>query len=346
MARRTTSTNPNKRRPSSVEVARLAGVSQATVSRVFTPGASVSPEMRAKVLAAARRLGYRPNVIARSLTQQSSHIIGLVMVRFWNPFYSFHLLQEFTHRLQSQGYWVLLLNVADDTELERTIPAALQYQVDGLIITSATLSSSLADECARFGTPVVLFNRYVLSGNLNAVCCDNVAGGRMVADALLDAGHTRLAYVAGEPGSSTNRDREQGFTARLAERGVTLYAREDGDYSYESGYQAAVRLLRHEPRPDALFCANDLMAMATLDVARCEFNLRVPQDLSVIGFDDIQMASWPKYDLTTVHQPVSRMVDATIEVLLQAIQQPNSERIMRFIAPSLVLRSSARMIAR
>ncbi len=346
MARRNTSTDSGKRRPSSVEVARLAGVSQATVSRVFTPGASVSPEMRARVLAVARRLGYRPNVIARSLTQQSSHIIGLVMVRFWNPFYSFHLLQEFTSRLQSQGYWVLLLNVADDTELEKAVPTALQYQVDGLIITSATLSSSLADECARVGTPVVLFNRYVLSSNINAVCCDNLAGGRMVADALLDAGHSRIAYIAGEPGSSTNRDREQGFTERLAQRGVTLYAREEGDYSYEAGYQAALRLLQREPRPDAIFCANDLMAMATLDVARIEYHLRVPEEVSVIGFDDIKMASWPKYDLTTVHQPVSRMVEATIEVLLRAIDQPDSERTMRFIAPTLIVRSSARLAAR
>lgn len=342
MAARKTTGNTRKTPASSIEVARLAGVSQAAVSRVFTPGASVSEEMRQKVMAAAKQLDYRPNVIARSLSQHSSHIIGLVMIRFWNPFYA-RLLQEFTNKLQTLGYWVLLLNVADDTPLEKAIPAALQYQVDGLIVTSATLSSGLAEECARAGTPVVLFNRYSLESSVNAVCCDNVAGGRMVADALLSAGHTRLAYIAGEAGSSTNRDREQGFTQRLAERGGTLCARESGDYSYESGYQAALRLLGRELRPDALFCANDLMAMAALDAARSEFGLRVPETLSIIGFDDIAMAAWPKYDLSTIHQPVDRMVDATIEVLLQAIHQPQPERVVRFIAPTLTVRSSARV---
>lgn len=342
MTVRNSSAKSRKTSVSSVEVARLAGVSQAAVSRVFTPGASVSDEMRAKVMAAAKQLGYRPNAIARSLSLQSSHIIGLVMIRFWNPFYA-RLLQEFTNRLQTLGYWVLVLNVAADTPLENAIPTALQYQVDGIIVTSATLSSGLAEECARVGTPVVLFNRYSLESSVNAVCCDNVAGGRLVADALLNAGHTRLAYIAGEAGSSTNRDREQGFTERLAARGVSLYARESGDYSYESGYQAALRLFARPERPDAVFCANDLMAMAALDAAQCELSLRVPEDVSIIGFDDIAAASWPKYDLTTIHQPVDRMVDATIEVLLQAIQQPQPERVVRFMPPSLIVRSSARV---
>ena len=138
-------------------------------------------------------------------------------------------------------------------------------------------------------------------------------------------------------------DREQGFTDRLAERGVSLCSRESGDYSYESGYQAAKRLLAHKPLPNAIFCANDLMAMAALDVVRTDLGLRVPEDVSIVGFDDISMASWPKYDLTTIQQPVDRMVDATIEVLLDAIHQPQPERLVRFMAPSLVVRSSARV---
>lgn len=334
-------TNMRKTPVSSTDVARLAGVSQAAVSRVFTPGASVSNEMRAKVMAAAKQLGYRPNAIARSLIQRSTRIIGLVMVRFMNPFYA-RLLQEFTGRLQALGYWTLLLNVAHGDELEKTLPAALQYQVDGLIVTSATLSSRLADECAQYGTPVVLFNRYSLDSNVNAVCCDNVRGGRLVADALANAGHQRIAYIAGEPGSSTNQDRERGFTSWLQERGHEVAFVEQGDYSYESGYAAAKRLLDRPDRPDALFCANDMMAMAALDVARCELNLRVPDDIAIVGFDDIQQASWPKYDLTTVRQPVERMVDATVELLLSAIEAPDGERVLRMIPPTLVVRSSTR----
>ena len=341
MAARKTTDSSRKTPVSSIEVARHAGVSQAAVSRVFTPGASVSDEMREKVMASAKRLGYRPNAIARSLTQRSTRMIGLVLVRFMNPFYA-RLLQEFTARLQALGYWTLLLNISHSDELEQALPAALQYQVDGLIITSATLSSRLADECAQFGAPVVLFNRYSLDSDVHAVCCDSVRGGRLVADALVDAGHLRFAYIAGEAGSSTNQDRERGFTSRLRERGHELALSEQVDYSYESGYAAAQRLLMREDRPDAIFCANDLMAMAAVDLARCELGIRVPEDLSIVGFDDIQQASWPKYDLTTVRQPVERMVDATIELLLSAIENPDGERILRMIPPTLAVRTSAR----
>ena len=244
MAARKNTDSSRKTPVSSVEVAHLAGVSQAAVSRVFTPGASVSEEMREKVMTAAKQLGYRPNAIARSLNQHSTRMIGLVMVRFMNPFYA-RLLQEFTAKLQALGYWTLLLNIAHGDELERALPLALQYQVDGLIITSATLSSHLAEECAQYGTPVVLFNRYALDSSVNAVCCDSARGGRLVADALADAGHQRIAYIAGEAGSSTNQDRERGFTSRLRERGREVAFVEQGDYSYESGYAAAKRLLAH-----------------------------------------------------------------------------------------------------
>jgi DNA-binding LacI/PurR family transcriptional regulator len=312
------------------------------VSRTFTPGASVSADTRAKVLAAAQQLGYRPNVIARSLIKHSTNIIGIVLVRFSNPFY-WQIFREFTRKLQELGYWTLLLNVASDQDIEDTLPMALQYQVDGIVITSATLSSKMADECIRSGTPVVLLNRYVLGTNANAVCCDNVGGGRLVADALLAAGHRRIAYIAGEEGSSTNRDREQGFTERLQERDQSLWLREcAGEYTYQAGYAAARRLLHRDDPPDAIFCASDLIAMGALDLARGELGIEVPAELSIIGFDDIPMASWPSYSLTTVRQPIGRMVDTAIEVLMSAIETPGLETVMKWIPIELVERSSAR----
>jgi DNA-binding LacI/PurR family transcriptional regulator len=333
---------PTNKRVSSVQVARLAGVSQAAVSRVYTSGASVSSGMRSKVLAAAKKLGYRPNVLARSLTRRSTNIIGIVMFRFTNPFYA-RLLKEFSRKLQDRNYWTLLLNSESDDGVETALPAALQYQVDGIIITSATLSSTLAEECARTGTPVVLFNRYSIESNVNAVCCDSVGAGRMVADALVDAGHTRLAFIAGEENTSTSRDRERGFAERLRERGHELALRDVGNFTYEDGYAAAQRLLCRPDRPDAIFCASDLMAMAVYDVATCELGIRVPDDLSIIGFDDISMASWHKYQLTTVRQPLERMVDATVQVLMDAIERPQSERVLRLIPASLIPRCTARI---
>ncbi len=330
-------------RVSSVEVARLAGVSQSAVSRTFTQGAYVSDDTRDKVLTAARQLGYRPNVIARSLIQHSTNIIGIVMVRFTNPFYA-SVLKVFTEKLHGLGFATMLFNVGGDNDIETALPLALQYQVDGLIITSATLTSLLAEECAARGTPVVLFNRYATGSTAHAVCCDNLGGGRVVADALLGAGHKRLAYIAGEEGSSTNRDRERGFAQRLAERSAGLYLRESGDFGYGSGFAAAARLLNRPDRPDAIFCGNDLMALGVLDYARCVLSLRVPEELSVIGFDDIEQASWPKYDLTTVRQPIEAMVNGSVELLLDAIHFPDRERESRLVPVEFIARTSARLV--
>ena len=325
---------------SSIEVARLAGVSQATVSRVFTPGASASEEMRTKVMAAAKKLCYRPNAIARSLTKRSTHMVGLVMADFMNPFCN-RLLQGLSAKLQARGYWTLLLNVAPRDGLDQILHAALQYQVDGLIVTSAMLSSRMADECARLGTPVVLLNGYPPESSMKAVCCDDMRAGWLVADILIDAGHQRFACIAGGSGSAASQDRERGFVARLRERGYEFTAREKGDDSYESGYLAAKRLFDRGQRSDAIFCANDLMATAALDVVRWELGLRVPEDLSSIGFDHILQAGLPGYDLTTVRQPVERMADAIIELLLSAIKNPDGEHIVRMFTPALALRGLA-----
>lgn len=332
------------KRVSSIDVAKLAGVSQAAVSRAFTPGASVSEETRNKVLAAAENLGYHPNVIARSLIQQSTKIIGIVMIRFQNPFYSM-VLGKFTEKLGELGYRTLLLNIADSKGVDEALPMALQYQVDGIIITSATLSSTMAEGCIRSGTPVVLFNRYNSKGNVSAVFCDGVGGGRMVADTLLDAGHQRMAFIAGEEKSSTSRDREMGFVGRLKERGQLLYERAKGkDYTYESGFSAAKYLLEIKNPPDAVFCANDLIAMGALDFARGQMGIKVPEELSIIGFDDIPMAAWPAYSLTTVQQPIDWMVDATIERLMRAIQSPVAEIVIKKVPGILVERNSARTV--
>jgi DNA-binding LacI/PurR family transcriptional regulator len=297
--------------------------------------------MKNKVLAAAEQLGYRPNFIAKSLIQQSTKLIAIVMVRFENPFYSI-ALGRFTRKLEKLGYSTLIWNITHAREIEQTLPMALQYQVEGIIITSATLSSKMVDSCVQSGTPVVLFNRYTSSGSIDAVFCDSIGGGKIVADALTGAGHKRIAIVLGEEGSSTSRDRETGFVDRLDEMGGHLWARERGDFTYESGYKAAKELLRKAKRPDALFCVNDLMAMGALDYARLKMGIRVPQELSVIGFDDIPMASWPGYSLTTVRQPLDKLVDATIDRLMAAIAAPGADIVTKKIQGSLVQRDSSR----
>lgn len=327
---------------SQIDVAQLAGVSQAAVSRVFTPGASVSEDIRTKVMVAVEQLGYRPNVIARSLVQNSTNIIGLVVKRFTNPFYA-QMIQDFTRALQEKGYWTLVLNISENQELEDALPMVLQYQVDGLIITSSTLSSKLALECARSGTPVVMFNRYPIDGHTHVVCCDNSEGGKIVADAFLDAGLERIAFISGEEYASTTRDREAGFVNQLNKRGKALAFRESaGEYSYELGFSATQRLFANGQKPDAIFCANDLLAMAAMDFIRYNLNLRVPEDISIIGFDDIESAGWPNYQLTTIRQPFGELVNNTIQVLMDSIQTPGLEFEKKVIMPTLTWRTSCR----
>lgn len=333
--------NKTNKRVSSRDVAKLAGVSQATVSRVFTPGKQVSEDKRTRVLDAADSLNYKPSVIARSLIQNSTKIIGIVLQKFENLFYV-RALDLFTQKLQSLGYSVMLFDINGNHAVEDTLPIALQYQVDGVIITSATLSSPLVEECIRFETPLVLFNRVNEGGNVHSVCTDNRNAGRDIADYLLSKGHRRISYVAGESRSSTNRNREEGFTKRLHEAGVQLFSRAEGDFEYPSGLIAARELLTKGELPTAVFCSSDYMAMALIDVATNELGIRVPDDISVIGFDDIPMAAWPNYNLTTYLQYIDKLVDNSINVLLDALEDPDMPIAHQFLQGRLVERGTVK----
>lgn len=327
------------KRVTSIDVAELAGVSQSTVSRVFSPNAKVSEAKRQRVLKAAEQLGYLPNAIARSLTTQRTNIIGLVMANLTSPFYPY-VLEKFLQRFQTLDKQVLLFTSAPNQDVDDILPHILQHRVDALIVTSATLSSAMADECLHYGVPVILFNRYVYNSNANAVCSDNVEGGRQVANILLDTGHQRIAYIAGKSNASTNTDREKGFTDRLRERGISEWLREEGDFFYQSGFEAAKRLLMRDDRPDAIFCASDNMALGAMDAARFEFGLSIPDDLSIIGFDDIPMSSWPSYQLTTIAQQVDEMIEMTLSMLMDKIENPDSPPVINLVHGKLQIRSS------
>lgn len=307
------------------EVAQLAQVSTSAVSRTFTPGASVAPATRERVLQAARKLGYRPNAIARTLTTKRSRIIGVVVSYLQNQFYPV-VIEKLSQALQKHGYHVLLF-VSDGHEtgadVDDQLMDVMQYQVDGLILASVTLSSELAQGCQAAGVPVVLFNRTVPLAGVHAIVSDNSAGGRMAAQALIEAGRRKIAYIAGLEDASTQIEREQGFMDRLTEAGLSLCGRACGSYSYDGARKATHILFDDQnDRPDAVFVANDHMALAVIDALRSELGLRVPQDVAVIGFDNVPQSAWPAYALTTIEQDAKGMVDATVDVLMQAINRP------------------------
>jgi len=324
----------------SLDVARLAQVSQSAVSRAFTPGASVSDDMRAKVMEAARKLGYRPNAIARSLSTRRSRMVAVVMSYLANQFYPV-VLERISQRMQREGYHVLLF-IADTREVDAVLAEILQYQIDGVVLASTVVSSGLALRCSQAGIPVVLFNRTVRDMQAtSSVTCDNYEGGRLVARHLLETGHERIAFIAGMEDTSTNLDRESGFRDALAEHGRRCFARAVGNYDFEQA-KAAARQLFAGPapeRPDAVFVANDHMAIAVMDTLRMELGLRVPLDVSVVGFDDVPQAAWDSYQLTTVLQDADAMIEATAALLLEQIEGAVSRKSV-VLPARLVVRGS------
>jgi DNA-binding LacI/PurR family transcriptional regulator len=323
------------------DVARRAKVSQSAVSRAFTPGASVSAKTRESVLKAAAEMGYRPNALARAMNSGKSRLIAMLVAYLDNQFYPI-VLERLSRILQAKGYQVLLF-MTDPGNQDEVVQRILQYQVEGIVMASATLSSELARECAATGIPVVMFNRYVASSPASSVTCDNIEGGRNVADFLVRGRHQRIAFIAGAEDSSTNRDREAGFYKGLAEHGVTAFARAIGGYTFDGAKLAARQLLKLKQKPDAIFVANDHMAFAVMDVIRNEFGLRTPKDISIVGYDNVPEASWAAYDLTTVSQSAEKMVQTTAQILLEQIERSQVRRRAAVLPAEMVIRGSARV---
>ena len=326
----------------SLDVARRAGVSQSAVSRVFTPGASVSQAMTERVRAAATELGYRPNVLARTMITGKSRLIGLVVAYLDNQFYP-EILEKLSTSLQQRGYHVLVF-MAQQTagNIDPVLQEILDYQVDGIVLASVAMSSILAERCDDAGIPVVLFNRAEQQDRFSTVTSDNFAGGKALAEFLIAGGHQRIGYIAGWEGASTQRDREAGFCDGLAAHGLSLFARGVGDFRIEVAAEAARKMFSADEIPDAVFVANDHMAFAVIEVLRGELGLRVPEDVSVVGYDDVQLSSWPSFDLTTVRQRSDEMVAETIAALMAQIEGGATKPHRVKIDGPLVVRGSAR----
>ncbi|PSL31677.1 DNA-binding LacI/PurR family transcriptional regulator [Planomicrobium soli] len=298
------------------DVAKLAGVSQSSVSRVYFEGARVSAKTREKVLAAAKELDYRPNEFARSLITNRTKIIGLVMKGIQNPFYP-QVLKQFTMAFKQHGFSVLFVHTNNDELQSDDIETLLNYNVAGVVITDATMSLKVAETFKQNKIPLVFFNRKLENSDFYSVCCNNRTASQQIAKYLLSKGATELAYIAGNSNTSTSLEREKGFYEILEQNQVT-FSKYSSDYTYEGGYQIANEMVDEKQLPSAIFVANDIMALGVIDAMR-EHALKIPEDLKIIGFDNIEMASWPAYQLTTWEQPIEKMVEATVEYLLNEI---------------------------
>jgi DNA-binding LacI/PurR family transcriptional regulator len=326
------------------DVARRAGVSRSAVSRTFTPGASVSSEVRDRILRAADHLGYRVNRVAQSLINARSNVIGLVGTDLHQPFHA-ELLATLSAALLANGFQCMLLNAANAArDMGALIARVLEYRVGAIVVMSGTPPSRIVEECLKNGVPVILVNKPLPGLAVDTVVADHAAGGRLAAEHLLAAGCRRLAVVSSAARTASLMGRLNAFRTRVADAGLRARVWQDGPTDYCAGWEAARALLAEEPF-DGVFCVTDLLALGFLDAVRSEFGRRVPEDLSVIGFDDIPQAGWRAYELTTFCQPVGDLADAVMAGIRRRTEAPATPRTVRTIPVRLVARATVRGLA-
>ena len=277
----------------------------------------------------------------RKELQQRSGMVGVIVTRLEDPFFA-HTIAHFSRNLQARGWHMLLFTVDSQAEVDDALNALMQYKIDGVLILSAILSNHMAKVCQAQGTPVMLYNRSAKGLGVSSVEIDNFEGGRLAADILRESGHERIAFVGGDVGDATSREREAGFVERLTKDSLTPFQHESGDYTFVGGREAGLRLFARHERPDAVFCASDVMALGVLHAARFELGLRIPQDFSLIGFDDIPSAAWPGHLLTTIRQPIRRMIREAVTLLIERMENPDLDPLVRRFPGTLILRKSAR----
>jgi DNA-binding LacI/PurR family transcriptional regulator len=333
--------------PTSYDVARHAGVSQAVVSRAFQPVAPISADTRARVLAAAASLGYQPNAMARSLITKRTGLAGVLLTEATlrdTP----DLLIVLAQALLEQGFQPLLFPCTHEDDGGTALDNALAFGVDG-VVSGVSLSEHDLAKARLRQRPVVLFNRHSTDPDALQVACDHASAAALLAARLYAAGHRRFAVVTGPTDAPVSMLRVDSFLGRLAELGVGPVPSYVGDYHYESGHTAGLQLLgvtsgqAAERRPEVVFCANDAMALGVLDAARFALMLRVPRDVSVVGFDDIPSGQRPAYLLTTVRQPFKEMAVTAARLFRDALDDTPVAQPRVLVPGTLIERGSAQL---
>jgi LacI family transcriptional regulator len=314
------------------DVARLAGVSQPTVSRALRDDPRVSQATREKVKRAAQALNYVPSEAGRTLSTRATRRVGVIVTDMTNPFYP-HVVAPLHDELQRLGYRMMLLTERSDEAVAEE--KLLDQSLDGVVLATATTDSRLPALLERRGMPYVFLNRDTGRPGDFASVVDNEGGGRLVARELIRLGHRRIAGIFGAANTTTGRDRELGFRLALADGGIGLP--DDrvvrGAFEYETGYAALPALLEAAEPPTAVFCGNDVVAIGVLNAALAA-GVKVPDDLTVIGFDDLPMASWEVFRLTTVRHDLGELACQAAWLLARRIAGEVDDQGERLVLPT------------
>ena len=325
---------------SAKDVAELAGVSRAAVSRCFTPGASVSAETRAKIIKAADQLGYQVNRLASGLIRNESGIVALIAAEIWTP-YRARLLSALTEALQQAGKVALVINTdQSDDSVERALRQAISYRTDAAIFLSGMPARALTDTCHKNGMRLVLINREGDHPGSLLVRLRDAEAGRLAVTMLIAAGCRRLGLATSRADTPSLLERERGFREAATETGIDWVEDRRGATSYQTGLDLGMSLLARPDRPDGVFCTTDLLACGVMDAARWRLGLQIPDQFSVIGFDDIPQAGWESYALTTFRQPVEDIARQSVTWLMTSERRERMTELT--IEAGLQMRGSLR----
>lgn len=307
--------NAGKSFVSAQQVAEKAGVSRSAVSRTFTRGASVSPATRKKVLEAAEVLGYHVNHLARGLIQDRSNIVSLVVTDIQTPYQS-KMLEALTRRLQLADKVAMVINTSGKPDsVAAALRQTLHFRADATIVLSGQPAASLIETCLNNGQHVILINRDHPAPGPEIIAVTNREAAREAFHMLERAGCRRIMAIASDVGTPSITMREQAFTAAATAAGIAVGVARLGLSTYASGAEIARLTLSRADRPDGVFCVTDLLACGFMDVARHEFGLRIPEELCVVGFDDIEQAGWSSYQLTTFRQPIEQIATHVVGLI-------------------------------
>lgn len=326
-------------RPTIRNVAERAGVSKSLVSLVLRGSPHVSEHRRQAVLQAARELGYRPNAVARSLVEGRTHLVGALVADLHNPFYA-QCLDGLQESLHGDGLRLLIGNSQWDPAFEdEAVEAFLELRVDGLVLLGIAPSSDTLIEATGYTPTVVVGERDIELGGVDVVVDDDQLGARLAVDHLVEFGHRRIAHIEGAR-SSSGRFRCEGYLVAMRRHALAPYIMvEQSECTEEGGAAAAHNLLTRDPRPTAIFAANDAVAIGVLSAA-AELGLRVPDDLSVVGYDNTHLAGTQPISLTTIDQPRRAMGRSAAALLSDRISDPGKSSRLRQVTPQLVARRS------
>ena len=326
--------------PTSSSVAKLAGVSQSAVSRCFTKGASISNRTKLRVIEAAKKLGYKPQSFStNSLSLDEGGLVGVILPYITNRYYP-EVLIELHEALRVSGYRILLITTDDGEELDDNLIQPYLKEKLVAIVSATKPTDAFVENCLAKQIQLIAFNRNWKIPTLSSVACDHKYGGEAAAEHFVNNEHTKIGMVEGPIGSFVSKERCKGFKNYLNNLNKIKLFHERGNFTYEGGLDSANKLLKNNIT--ALFCADDIMAFGCVDYIKKNTKLNIPEEIEVIGYDDISSANWHSYNLTTIRQPVRQMSKLVTQIIDDNIKDPELEPINHLIQGKFIYRNTTR----